>query len=115
MIDTSKYKKLKLDAQKDPHLVQVYAIYDKAAGFFNPPYCSNNAPEQEILHLKRAAMNNAFQYPNDLELYLVGIFDTNLGSFAQAQTYQVGSLYIGDFARKETKKHDDMALRDQAS
>lgn len=110
MITTSRYKKLKLDPQKDPHLVQVYAVYDKLAGFFNPPFASNLVPEQQLQELKRAAYNGAFQYPNDLELYLVGIFDTNLGGFAESVTYQVGSLSIGDFSRKENN-NDDIRLQ----
>lgn len=100
MIRLTRFKRLQLDPQKDPHLVQVYCLFDKAAGFFNRPYTSTNVPETELLVLKRSAMQGAIQYPNDIDLYLVGVFDTNSGRFAHCQTYQVGSLDIGDFARQ---------------
>lgn len=113
MINVSKFKKLSLDRQSDPHLVQVYSVYDQAAGFFNPAYSSNNTPEQELLQLKRAAMQGAIKYPNDMVLYLVGVFDTNSGRFADCQSYSVGSLSIGDFARKvNVYENSDLPQKD---
>lgn len=101
MIRINGYKALKLDTQRDPHLVQVYSVFDRVAGFFNPPYASMNTPEQEALMLKRSAMNEGIKYPNDLDLYLVGIYDTNNGRFVENSTLFVSSLSIGDFSRKE--------------
>lgn len=101
MINLARYKKLKLDPQKDPQNVYLYSFYDKPAAFFDAPFASMCSPEQMLLKARRDAMNGAFHYPNDLTLYLVGIFDSHTGRIIDGNTYEVGSLYIGDFARKE--------------
>lgn len=101
--DLSKFKKLKLDPEAEPYLTYVYSLYDKAARFFQDPMSAALSPEQMIVKMKRAAMNGAFQYPNDLVLYLIGIFDSRNGVFTECQSYEVGSLYIGDFSRKENE------------
>lgn len=106
MINLARYKKVKIDPQAEPHVAYCYSIFDRAAGFFNPVYTTQSAPEQQLMNEKRAAMNGVYHYPNDLVLYLVGIFDTNTGSFRDSNSYEVGSLYIGDFARKEYKNDD---------
>lgn len=96
----SRYKKLKLDAEAEPYLTYVYSLYDQAAKFFQDPMASPMEPEKHYLQCKRAALNGAFHYPNDLVLYLVGIFDSRNGRFVDCQAYEIGSLSIGDFARK---------------
>lgn len=99
--DLAKFKKLKLDHEAEPYLTYVYSLYDKAARFFQDPMSAALSPEQMIVKMKRAAMNGAFHYPNDLVLYLIGIFDSRNGIFTECQSYEVGSLYIGDFLRKD--------------
>lgn len=101
--DLSKYKKLKLDHDVEPYLVYLYSTYDQAAQFFNEPVSSALEPEKMLLQMKRAALNGAFHYPNDLTLYLVGVFDSRNGKVIDANSYYVGSLAIGDFARKVNK------------
>lgn len=100
MIKLAKFKKLNLDPQAEPQLVYLYSLYDKAANFFEAPGASMCVPEQMLLKLRRDATNGAFHYPNDLVLYLVGIFDSHTGTIVEKATYEVGSLYIGDFSRK---------------
>lgn len=106
MLNLSRYKKLKLDPQAQPQNVYLYSLYDRAANFFDAPGASMCTPEQMLLKARRDAMNGVFHYPNDLVLYLVGIFDSRNGRIIDANTYEVGSLYIGDFARKETVKQN---------
>lgn len=108
MIKLVRYKKLPVNPEEEPHLVYCYSLYDKAADFFNPVYTTQCEPQKELLSQKRCALNGVYPYPNDLVLYLVGIFDTNVGIFREAQTLEVGSLFIGDFARKEYKQNESV-------
>lgn len=97
------YKKFKLDQEAEPYLTYIYSLHDTAASFFEDPLASALPPEHMLVKMKRAALNGAFKYPNDLTLCLIAVFDSRNGRLVEATTYEVGSLYIGDFARKVNK------------
>lgn len=115
MIKVSHFKQLKLDSQKDPQILFLYSLYDKAAGFFNAPVASALVPEQQVMEMRRAAMSGVYMYPNDLDLYLVGQFDTLSGRMIDSNSYLVGSLFIGDFARKDYKNDGSIPPQKAAS
>lgn len=68
----------------------IFAIRDSKAGYYAPPFVkpSRGEAERDFTTLSRDAQSTVNKYPEDFDLYELGVLDTATGKIAAHDTPQ---------------------------
>lgn len=71
-------------------LLKAYSLRDAKAEIFSPPFYkkTHGEAERDFTTLARDEKSTVYQYPDDYDLYYIGIYDDNTGSFKSLDTPQ---------------------------